>query len=217
MAEVVPGGLFPPIKGRVGNAVYYQTADGRTFVRERPRVANPRTPAQTEQRANFDAAVALYRNLSLAEVDAWREWARQPGPDGPGARRARANTAYLSLALHFMRLNPGQWPPRLPPSSRFLGDHVAVTAAAAAGGVEFRSDRANSAGVATALYLQRLRSRGDGLSAKKARLRGYARFVAGGLTVVVPVGPGLYGCAVRLVEAATGQATGLLWLGRVEV
>ncbi len=81
----------------------------------------------------------------------------------------------------------------------------------------FTSDRPNSPGVATALYLQRLRSHGDGFSAKKARLKRFARFEPGGLTVTVPVGPGTYACAIRLVEAATGQATGLLWLGRVVV
>lgn len=217
MAEVRLAPGLGGLRGKVGNAVYWQTEDGRTFVREAPRANDPRTPAQSEQRANFQAAVALYKNLSPEEQRAWRDWADFVEASRGGRRRGRANSAFLALALTYMRLHPGQWPPSTPPASLFLGDHVAVTAAAAGQGVAFTSDRPNSPGVATLLLLQRLRSVGERPRAGHDRIAGVHTFVPGGLSVTMPARPGEYECSVRLAEVATGQTTGLVRVGRVRV
>jgi hypothetical protein len=219
MAEYQAGGFFQGLRGRVGNAVYYVTADGRTFVREAPRPNNPQTAAQQLRRANFHKAVAYFNSLTMEEHEAWRQWAaRVSGSGVRGSGKApRANTAFTSLAVTFLLLNPSQWPPRLPPSSVFLGDYVGVVAAPEPSGVVFTSDRPNAPGVTTMLLLQRLRSVGEAPSEGRARFQQAYAFADGALSVTVPAPPGHYACAIKLAEVATGQTTALEWVGRVQV
>jgi hypothetical protein len=214
MARIKPGVFAGRVSGLIGGAVYVVTADGGTFVREPPRPNDPRTSAQLDRRADFQKAVRFYANLTAAEQDAWRAWA---AAQGQGGRPVRGVNAFVALATVFLRLNPSSWPPRLPPSSVFLGDGVVVRAEPGPGGVTFVADRPNSPGVATALMLQRLRSHGESREPGKARVREVVSFSPGGLSVTVPARRGEYEAAVKLYEASTGQSTALAWLGRVDL
>ncbi len=214
MAKVRAAAFAGAVSGKVGNAVYIQTADGETIVRDLPRRRDPRTAAQADWRADFQSATALFSGLSSEEHRAWRAYAKDLSRPG---QTVRAVNAFIALATTFRRLNPGQWPPRLPPEAPFLGDCLRVTAVGAEGGVTFRADRPNGPDVTTVLMLQRLRSYGDARNPEKARWQRAVRFAEGGLSVTVPARRGVYEAAIRLYKTATGQSTPLTWLGQLEV
>lgn len=65
--------------------------------------------------------------------------------------------------------------------------------------------------------MQRLRSVGERPRSGHDKLVRFYGFVEGGLSVSVPAAPGHYEASIRLVETATGQATGLVRIGRVDV
>ena len=75
----------------------------------------------------------------------------------------------------------------------------------------------NSPGVATELLVQSLPSPGRKGSADKYRSRGFVEFAEAGQTVEVPLPLGTSMVAVRFVEIASGQASGIVPLGRVTV
>ncbi|MBS1715537.1 MAG: hypothetical protein JST30_14510 [Armatimonadetes bacterium] len=81
----------------------------------------------------------------------------------------------------------------------------------------FTSDRPNSPGVTTALYLQRLRSVAEKPRKGHDKLHRFYAFEEGALSVTVPAPPGDYEASIKLVEASTGQTTGLVRVGRVRV
>ena len=84
-------------------------------------------------------------------------------------------------------------------------------------GIVFVASGANSFGVETELLVQRLRTRGRAPGAKGYGTARFVAFSAGGLEAEVPCGPGVWACAVRFVRVATGQETGVVELGVVEV
>lgn len=98
-----------------------------------------------------------------------------------------------------------------------MGDSLRVRVETLPGGVTFTADRPNSAGVTTALYLQRLRSVAERPRPKHDKLVSLHIFEPGSLSVTVPVLRGWYEASVRMVDRASGQTTPLVRLGRADV
>ena len=69
----------------------------------------------------------------------------------------------------------------------------------------------------TELLVQRLRTRGRAPGAKAYATARFVGFAGGALAVTVGVPEGVWACAIRFVRVATGQETGLVELGVVEV
>ena len=84
-------------------------------------------------------------------------------------------------------------------------------------GVLFTANAPNAPGVVTELMAVRVPNANRRPQTKAYRTRGFVAFAAAGEEAVVPCGPGTALVAVRFVEAATGQASGLVPLGRVVV
>jgi hypothetical protein len=93
---------------------------------------------------------------------------------------------------------------------------VRASLSASSGAVVLTIERGNSPGVVTEVLLQPLASIHRATYLEKYRSKGFSPWVAGG-SVSVPVRPGVYAVAIRVVEAATGQSGAILELGRVVV
>jgi hypothetical protein len=196
-----------------GGAVFALRRDGTTIVRERPVPSSRVTAAQVEARRLMARASAAWRGLSPEDQRAWLLWARRTDPvAGPTG----AANAFRSLAVRWLAVNSGD-PPSLPPASPFGGDAANLVVEGLAGALRFTADRPNSTGVVTELLALSVRS---ALSEPRDRdYRALARvaFVSGGLSVEVAARPGRHAVAARFLLRATGQATGVLRLGVVEV
>jgi len=97
MAEVQLNQIFEGINSRIGDMVFYRM-NGKTFVRRRPVLNNPRTPAQQTCRAVFRDAVMAWRCLDGTEREYWNNRAKSEN-----------RTGYNAFISSFMRAqSPGQ-------------------------------------------------------------------------------------------------------------
>ena len=84
------------------------------------------------------------------------------------------------------------------------------------GGLLFTAERPTRPGVLIELMAQPLKN----VRLKPGRFyksRGFATFVEGGLTVLLPLPPGVYAVAVQSVERSSGRLAGFTTLGKVTV
>ena len=98
-------------------------------------------------------------------------------------------------------------------------DHPAFagTEARATFSIEFTASGPNAAGVVTELLVQPLRSRLRTPVRDRYRGAGFVAFAAGSLTAEIPCKRGAVAVGVRFVRADTGQETGVVELGILEV
>jgi hypothetical protein len=219
MARVETGALAEALRGKVGGVVFAQTPNGVVLM---PRVVprNPRTPAQTEVRANLARAVAAWGALTPAQAQAWAAYAAtqvRADPKHGTARRPTAYLAFVGLATKFLQVTPNATPPAAPPLFPFAGDPLIVTAAGGPGVVTFTASAATSPDVLVELLWQPLRVSHNAPHPKGYRTQGFAAFAPGALSASVPAMAGWYAPAYRFVQSATGQETGLIALPAVQV
>mgnify|MGYP000853982581 FL=1 len=212
MAIVRTSAFVAGIRGSAGNVTYVETPFG-VSVRDRVIPRDPRTPAQEAARERMTLAARAWKALSLAEARAWREYAAALDQQPPW-RPAKAQTRFVELAIRFLQVNPQGTIPRLPPATPFAGDGLVLGAEGLVGAVRFAASQPNSPDVTTELLVQRLVSVHRRTYLERYRTQGFHAF---GPPADVSLRPGLYACAVRYVRMSTGQATGLVELGLVEV
>lgn len=212
MAIVRTSAFVTGIRGSAGNVTYVETPFG-TSIRDRVIPRDPRTPAQAAARERMTLAARAWKSLTLAEARAWREYAAALDQQPPW-RPAKAQTRFVELAIRFLQVNPQGTIPRLPPATPFAGDGLVVSVEGLTGAVRFAASQPNSPDVTTELLVQRLVSVHRRTYLERYRTQGFHAF---GPPAELPLRSGLYACAVRFVRVSTGQATGLVELGLVEV
>lgn len=212
MAKTAPSILGSAMSGSAGSVTFRRTANG-VQVLPRTRPHDPRTAAQVSARVRMMRVGEAWRGMTLAQSDAWREYALRISPPGI-ARPLSAQLVFSRLSIRLLQIDPNALLPLTPPMSPFPGDAVLVTVAPTGGGIVFTPDRANAPGVVTELLVQRLNSIHCNAYAKKFRSKG---FVAFGGAQFVELPTGAYACAVRFARGADGQSTSLMELGKVAV
>ncbi|MCW5940014.1 MAG: hypothetical protein KF884_10150 [Fimbriimonadaceae bacterium] len=207
MAKVVTAGWMPGLSGSMGNAVFVSTRDG-TVVRERPRGRRSFTPAACEARERVRQIGLFWKNMSVAEAEAWRVYARGLEPQEP------AQQLFTRLAVRAMVA--GYPIPASPPEGPFLGDSPKFSLSTLPGRVVVTASGANSAGVVTVVALQRLVS-----AHRRTYLSRYRSAVVLSLPGPGPVElgvlAGVWAVAARFILGPTGQSTAFAELGRVIV
>ena len=221
--------LSAGIRGSVGDATFVQGATG-TQLRRRPVRVGPPTPAQRDSALRMETISAWWAQVDLAGVEAWRAYALSLEAGKPALERRPMPSwnAFLALATRVLMVDPGAEVPLHPPAAAFAGDAVAVTVVGEGTphpypsppegrGVRFVASRPNAPGVVTELMLQRLASVARAPVPSRYRSQAFVGFTEGGLEAVVPQAPGWVACAVRFVDARTGQATAVFPCGIVGV
>lgn len=220
MAKVKMSGVLSAPVGKVGDLVFVRLPGGGVSMRDRSAPANPRTAAQHAWRHAMAQATRLYKTLDEDEYSAWAAFVERQHRASPLASLSPAPRVYnvfVALTAKFIALNPGVEPPRIPPTTAFLGDGVVVSAMGLSGGVRFTGSGPNSSGVATELLLQPLASPGRRGDPGKYRIAGVHAFASVGDPVEVPCRRGPALAAVRFVSLESGQSSALIPLGRVTV
>ena len=209
----MPGVVLGGLHGSAGNATFVRTPYG-VSLRDRTAPRNPRTPAQQSARSRMARASRTWKSLAPEQAQAWREYAASL-PVAAGAAAQHPQNVFCKLATKFLQVSPNGEIPLVPPVAPFGGDAVAISVTSIAGALRYSSSGANGAGVTTELLLQPLASVHRRAYAKEYRTRGFHQFTsASSFDVLVP--HGVYACAVRFVQVATGLDGGILELGVVE-
>ncbi|MCC7102713.1 MAG: hypothetical protein IT206_06515 [Fimbriimonadaceae bacterium] len=234
MAKVKEGVVLSGLSGRAGNAVFVNTPSG-TVLRDRPLVNDPNTPLQQATRINMARVGEVWKNLSLAQAAAWRNYALLEAGMSSG-KSVPPNLVFTRLAMKFLQMHPGAPIPVVPPATIFPGDAVRFTVAFGlvrvgsggsvchsvqssefglrTGAIEILADRDNAPGVVTEVLLQPLQSVHRRTYLSRYRTAGFFAFEAG-VPVFVPTSASVVAVAVRFVCAATGQALSITELGIV--
>ncbi len=206
---------FEDLRGKAGTVVVSKSRSG-LVLKNRVNGKQPDTAAQRAIRNDLSRAAATYKNLTTAQVTAWRAYANTQSRTNPISGETyfqTANTAFVGLAVKFLQVTPGGTVPVAPPTTAFTGDTITVTALASSGKVTFTASGANASGVTTELLLEPLKSPNRKPSGKGYRSKAYFAFASGTLSHDVTVPTGYYAAAYRFVKTATGQMTELIPLG----
>ena len=226
------GGIGPyvVVRGRSGPVVRRQAVYKRRSTSE-----------QAVQEGRLKAVAAVWSEFGAAEAQAWNSYAatieKRDGVTGVAYSPSGYN-AFSGLAYRILQMDATATVPVWPPSGRFIGDSVEVSVSdvaqasapadtgiagrdacatiEAVGVLRFSASAPNAPGVVTELMIQRL------VNLRRTPTPQYksAAFVAFDpthLTADVTVSPGIYACAVRFVERATGRTTGMQTLDVVTV
>jgi hypothetical protein len=207
------------LAGRIGDDQVLVRTRAGLAVRRMPRYRYPVSAGLRAASERLKAVTAVWRELSLAEVEAWRAWAAtQPRRDPVTAKvyTPSAKNAFVGLGVKVLQVDPEAPVPTFPPAAPYDGDGVRAAASPAPGGVVFTADRPNGPGSVTELLVQRLANARRSPTSRYASA-GFVRFTPGGLSAFLPLAPGVYALAVRSVLAATGQMGARWRSGVVEV
>lgn len=216
MARAKLGFAFTELSGAVGRNVIVPGREG-FYVRRKPSYRYASKPAVVQGSQRLTQANTLWNDLSLPEVEAWRRYALTVVHRDPVSGKQYSPTAknvFVALATKLLQMDPSGEVSRFPPSGEFVGDALLVSVSAGASGLVFTASGSNSAGVVTELLVQKL------VNIRRSPTSFYksAAFVSfSGLPVELSFEPGVYACAYRFVESATGRMTGVWTLGVVEV
>lgn len=219
MAQGDIGVLFNNLRGKAGSVVFARGKDG-TVVRPRVTGRNPRTPAQVAVRANLAKAGIAYKNMTPAQLTAWRAYAESQTSHDPETGKTYAPSAisvFTGLASKFLQATPMGTIPMTPPTSSFGGDNITVTATGDPGVVTFQANTANAANVTTELLLQPLKSSARMPQPNGYRSKAFKAFAINQVDIEIEATPGFYVPAYRFVNTLTGQDTGLIVLPMVQV
>ncbi len=196
------------ISGSMKN-LSFSTDGENTIMKERETPANPKTPAQMAQRGYFGRAAKGYGALTPSQVAGWAAFAKTlvfEGKKGKKPYVPNAFQAYTSLANKFYEVNSGVVPaPASAPTGPFAGDPATISAVASSGKVTYTASAALTTGVVAELWLQPLRNANRKPSAGAYRVKAYAPFAAGSLSVQVTVPAGYYAAGYRFIKQSTGQ------------
>src|SRR5262249_45959272 len=156
---------------------------------------NPGTPAQQVVRANLKAAAQAYKALTPEQAAAWQEYARTRLRRTPTAAHPYTPApfhAFMTLALKYLQLHPGDTPPALPPAEAFLGEGIKIGAEAVPEGIVWTASAENAPHVVTELLALRLTSLRAQRTAEKYRTQAFVTFTDSALTFTTPLAPALY-------------------------
>lgn len=218
MAKARLGSILGEVSGRIGSEVATRGRGG-TILRGLPTYRRPTSPNEQITQTRMAAVMATYNTLTHAQAMAWNAYGQTITHHNAVSGRAYHPTGqnvFVALASKFLQANPAGTVPLVPPTTSFVGDTLTLTAAGAAGHLTFTASAPNAPGVLTELLVQKLKTpRRAPTPVYKSEA--FASFAPGGLAVTLAFPPGVYACAFRFVEAATGQMTELVRVGVVEI
>lgn len=223
MAKFSGSVVTSQLSGSAGSVVFVTRRDGISYIKPRVTPRNPRTPLQTQTRERMMLATRAYQGLSLAQVRAWEAFALQFNSQirAPlGLPPTQVSNLFCGLATKFLQFNGGgvSAVPTSPPPSLAVGDAVVLAVSSPGPGlVRVTASQANAAGMATEILLQPLPSATRKPRVGHYRFGSFVAFSVGSLFVDLPVSSRFVGVAARFLCPATGQVTGLVELGVVEV
>lgn len=210
--------LTDVMRGKLGGVVFTKARSGPT-VRVRIKPGNPRTTAQIDVRANLTAASREWGTLSSSDVDAWNFAASAlTFPNGLGGSFVpTGNMRYMQLTAKFFQINGITSPPTTPPTTPFTGDTITIAGAGGSGVVTFDPSAANTSGVTTELFIQRLLGVNRRLQPNAYRHAQFHVFTGGSDVVSISLPAGTYALGYKFCLIATGEQTGLFALGTFQV
>ena len=218
MARARTGVVFDSVRGRLDQMVVVQTRSG-LGVRRRPVFAKALTPAQREGNERLRQAAALWQDLTLEEVAAWRDYAGtlvRRNPVNGQTYAPAAYNAFTMLTTKFLQVQPEADPPRNPPKGGFLFESPNVQAKPVPGGVLWTALGPTGTDELAELMVQRLPNP-KRLPGNQYVAAAFVPFVEEPLQFFLPLGPAGYSLACRFVRPSTGEQTGLGIFGTIVV
>lgn len=218
MARLSPSAIIGTMSGSLGDRVVSKTRGG-LVAKGKPRYKYPKNPAVQAGNARLKAANEAWNAMSVPEAEAWNRYAATLTHHDPltGQPYAPAGKNILvALTAKFLQANPGAPIPLAPPTGAYVGPNAVVSVSATSGGLSFAASGPTGAGTVVELLIQPLVTPKRS-PAKFYKSVGFASFTAGHLTETVPLEAGWYAAAYRFVERATGRATLMQTLGKIEV
>ena len=219
MAKLRMGIGIGSLSGRTGNAVFASTPGG-VVLRQRPVYTPHPTSAQETMGRYLAIANRAWRDLSAAQAEAWRGYARRNAFRDPRTGLMRVPAAphlFVGLSVKYLQVHGGFTAPLDPPEGVFLGDVGGVALAMGGPRLRVTADAANREGVLTELLTQRLSGRNNSTRPRSYKSQGFRAFTGPGDSALVGLSPGTWAAAVRFVEASSGRATGLIEVGRADI
>jgi hypothetical protein len=208
------------MSGKIGNAVFVAGKGGQTYIRVCVTPRNPQTAAQRASRNRLTDANRAFKTLNADEYAQWRKYAQDIDADvNPSCLLSAPNVhnVYVGLALKLLQINPSATLPRTPPTFRFMGDGIKVSATGGVGKVMFTATGSNTPEVLTELLLQRVTFAFATPMLQHYRHQAFYPFPDNPLSYDVTILKGYYATAIRFVHAPTGQVSALAQLGVVTV
>ncbi|HZH97622.1 MAG TPA: hypothetical protein VEX38_01510, partial [Fimbriimonadaceae bacterium] len=130
MSTLKLGAFTKDLKGRSGNTVFSR-GPGGVIVKDYIIPDDPKTPLQVAARARMRRVAELWSSLSPDQAQIWRDYALTQGVRRPGTgeiRAPKAQNVFVKLGVRILHVNPQAEIPLTPPTVRFFGDSVAVSA-----------------------------------------------------------------------------------------
>ncbi|MEI6513866.1 MAG: hypothetical protein WCO51_11435 [bacterium] len=220
MAQVSTNPFLNQVSGRLGNVIFVRGTGGRLYMRERVTPKDPRTPAQVAARERLRTVAIAYHSLTSVELAQWATYAKSLWNGISPTKRPASPSPYnefTALVTKVLQVNPQADIPRTPPTDKFLGDGITLSAAGMSGKVRFTASGPNDPMVMTELLLQPLKSVVVTPQVKGYRSQAFVPFADYPLTYDVTIKKGAYGAAIRFVKFPTGQTSDLVQLGVVTV
>jgi hypothetical protein len=165
------------------------------------------------------AASEVWKTLDGLQAEAWDRYASSITLHSSVSGQTYSPigyNAFCGLATKVLQVDAAAAVPVEPPVGVFVADAVLVSASTYHHSIRFRASAANSDGVVTELLIQRLPNVRR-KPKKQYTSAAFAGFGSPALTFDVNVEDGVYACAYRFVEAATGRQTLLQRIGVVVV
>lgn len=205
--------------GRLGDRVYLK---GKNKVVSRKYVPSPdpRTTSQRLARTRFAQAARAWAVLSDEQRRAWDAYGatrRRTAPTWADTNTQTGYGAFMTLAVKRLHAQPDAGPIVWPPNAPFAGDTLTLTAHAEAGAIAWQASGPNALGIVTELLVQPMRRASSSPSMEKYRTLTFTAFTEQNQKAATPLAPGLWACAVRFTDLATGQTTALAMLPPVWV
>ncbi|RYG22975.1 hypothetical protein EON82_15490 [bacterium] len=222
MARVRFSSMLDAGSGVVGNSVIARGKSGYQ-VRARPKPKYRPTPNQAASMARMTQASQAWNELTRAQAEAWNHFAEGITKAGFTAGQRYSPTGhnlFTAYGSKLLQLNPLATLPIWPPAERFTPDCVVLSASAGggvpAGTVRVTSDRENTPGTVVELLVQKLKNE-RAAPGERYYTNAFVSFESGAMSYDLPLGAGWWALAHREVDAATGQQTGIMPFGVVEI
>lgn len=185
-------------------------------------------PAVVQGNDRMKTANEAWNLVDAAQFKAWKKYAdtiKLTHPKTKAVYHPTAKNAFVSNALKLLQIDPQANVPLNPPAVSFGGDSIRVSVCEAtkdffgygpSSTLTFCASGPNKPNTATEILVQKLKNCRR-TPTKQYRSMGFVQFVEDDLSHDLTLEPGLYSCAYRFVNCATGQSTHKVVLGTFEV
>ena len=204
----------------MGENVVVRDEDGYVGLRPRVTPSNPRTQPQQKVRGAQTESSQAWEGLTEAQCKAWRDLAKTlpqfSNKTGLPIKKQGFNV-FCSYYDRFRLVNPVGVFPGDPPTARMIPENLGCVLSVAPGQIVLSVLSTNSTGHVTEILLQKLAGKNRLPQETAYRTNQYHSFVDKETPLRIPVLPGAYAVATRIVSKVDGRAGMLHPLGVVSV